>query len=284
MKRALAFLGILSGIGTAQADPADRVILAAMRVGEMKNYSWTASVMDDARSYTIEGKTQKGGYTWARLPMVASLAQRLGRDADTDVEAIFKGASDSVIRTDQGWRRPRELPKHLREWHDHYVILPVTRSHRPLWGVEDGNLEDPWETTPILVAPPPRYAEDEERRPYSNAQYGISHPHEELAVIVSSYTTLNISGDCATGTLTDLGAQLLLVREGQDHISPLCAAGMFKLYLKNGMVVRYQLRLEGILLVERKKVHVHQASNTTISNVGVTQFSVPDEARHRLEQ
>jgi hypothetical protein len=57
----------------------------------------------------------------------------------------------------------------------------------------------------------------------------------------------------------DLGAQLLLVRDGQDHIKPLCAAGLFKLVIKNGIVTRYTLRLEGILLVDRK-IHVHRES------------------------
>lgn len=276
------FVGLFSASTLLGATSPDRVILAAMRISEVKNYTWTASVMDDARSYTIDGKTQKGGYTWVRLPMVPAIAQRLGRDADTEVEAVFKGSQRAVIRTIRGWRTPGELPKPALEWSDHYVVWPVSRARQSLWELEDSGFGDPWDV-PTVILPPPSAFPAEEQRPYSNAQFAVAHPHDELAIIVSSFATLRVSGDVATGALTDLGAQLLLVREGQDHLSPIAAAGTFKLHLKNGVVARYQLRLEGLLLVERKKVHVRQASTTVITDIGRTQFAVPDEVRSKLE-
>jgi hypothetical protein len=94
---------------------------------------------------------------------------------------------------------------------------------------------------------------------------------------------MNVEGDVITGTLSDTGAQLLLVGDGPEKIMPIVAGGTFKLVTKNGMVVSYLLQLEGILDVGRKnRVHVHQISNTVIKSVGTTSFEVPDDIRRKL--
>jgi hypothetical protein len=216
--------------------------------------------------------------------MVRAIAQRLGREADTEIEAIFQGSLRSVIRTDEGWRTLSELPKRKREWQDTYVMLPVASRVQPLWGLEEPDPfgTDPWGMPPVILAPPPSFPNEDEAQPYSNAQFGLAHPHEELAIIVSSHASLALEGDVVVGELTDVGAQLLLVREGQDHIAPVGAAGAFRLQLRKGLVWRYQLRLEGILRVERKRVHVRQASTTTLRDFGVTRFTVAEEARRKL--
>jgi hypothetical protein len=100
------------------ASSPERAIVAAMKVSDLPNYSWTSTVSDDARAYDIEGKTVKGGYTWVRLPMVKSIAERLGRGAETELEAVFLGCNRSVILTGQGWKTLRELPKRSRSRHD----------------------------------------------------------------------------------------------------------------------------------------------------------------------
>ena len=56
---------------------------------------------------------------------------------------------------------------------------------------------------------------------YSTGQFALSRPHEELGVIVSSCTFLAVEGDGAVGVRSDLGAQLLRVCKGQDHIRPI---------------------------------------------------------------
>jgi hypothetical protein len=134
----------------------------------------------------------------------------------------------------------------------------------------------------------PRVADrrDGKDTPYSNLQLGISHPHEELGVIVGSYQELKVEGDVVTGSLTDLGAQLLLVRDGQKYIEPLRAAGTFKLWLRNGMVAKYQVTLEGVLRIHvqsgRRQVEVHQVTDTVLKDVGTTTLDVPDQARAKL--
>ena len=282
---AAALFSVLAA-GMSQAGPAEKAIVAAMKLSEQPNYSWISSVEDDARSYSVEGKTTKGGCTWMRLPMVKSIAQRLGRDADTEIEAVFRGGSACVLRTNRGWQTLKELPKRADDWNDQmeYWPMPVTAAPGGYWGRSSHVANDPFDPFPMALQTIPMPAPVEDARPYSNAQFALSHPHDELALIVSSYLDLKVEGDVVTGTLSDLGAQLLLVREGQNHINPVVATGLFKLQLKGGLVVKYFLKLEGILIIDRKKIHVHQASSTTLTNIGTTAFDVPEEAQRKLER
>ena len=127
---------------------------------------------------------------------------------------------------------------------------------------------------------------DREDRAYSNLQLAISHPHEELGVIVGSHQEFTVEGDVVSGTLTDLGAQLLLVRDGQKDITPLRAAGSFKVWLRDGLVAKYQVKLEGILKIDtpngQRNVQVNQTTHTVIKDVGTTTVIVPDQARVKL--
>ena len=268
--------------GVCSGGPTERAILAAMKLGEQPSYAWTSTVTDDARTYDVEGKRDQRGFTWMRLPMVKSIAQRLGREADSELEAVFKTSATFVIRTDRGWKTLRELPKRNWDWNDDVEFWPTSAARRANLGAAALAGLDPLEPPP-LVLPAAIRTDDDESRPYSNAQFALSHPHDELAVIVSCHTSLEARDNIASGMLSDLGAQLLLVREGQDHIQPLCAAGTFKLLMKNGVVTRYHLRLEGILLIDRKKIHVHQESSTVVTNIGATTFEIPDDARRKLE-
>lgn len=276
----------LVAAATCQGASADRVILAAMALSEKPNYSWTSSVEDDARSYVIEGRTEVGGHTWMRLPMVKSIAQRLGREAEYEVEALFRGPARCVIRTGRGWKTLRELPRRWDKKEDvelwavtppPHVVAMNRAGHAGLDPLDHA------ESPPPAVMARGQFAyEEDETGPYSNAQFALSHPHEDLAVIVSSYAHLRVDGEVASGTLSDVGARLLLVRDGQEELKPLAAAGVFRLHLQGGMVVRYQVRLEGILMVGRRRVAVHQLTSTFVRNVGTTAVALPHEARQKL--
>lgn len=252
---------------TFAGSPSDHAIIAAMKLADQPNYSWTTSVTDDVRSYDIEGKTTRGDWTWLRLPMVKSIAERMGRDAGTEAEAIFRGSDAFVIHTSEGWKTLTEVPR--------------VRPARPTGGRggTSGNAHAPFTPAGGIMIP---LSGPASRRGYSNAQFALSRPHEELAVIVSSHTEMKVEGDHVSGSLSDIGAQLLLVHAGQDHIEPLAAEGMFELIIRDGLVRRYRLRLEGILLIGKKRILVRQTSETVITNVGATRFELPEEARRKL--
>jgi hypothetical protein len=138
----------------------------------------------------------------------------------------------------------------------------------------------PWEPTIIYVPA----KGDDAPKPYCNAQLALCLPHEELEVVVSSFTSLQVDGNIATGALSSLGAQLLLVHDGQERIKPLQAAGTFKLWIRDGSVVEYLLDLAGILKINRQQILVQQKSRTILSNIGTAEVALTDEVRRKLER
>lgn len=277
---------LVSCAALSRGGPVDLAIVAAMRLSEQPSYSWRSTVSDDARVYDLEGKKDQSGYTWMRLPMVKEFARRLGRDAGTELEAVFRSGTLYVVRTERGWQTIHELPRRTWDWSDDFDPWVAPTATRANLGAAALAGLDPWghASLPPMVLSPAPAADEEHDRPYCNAQFGLSEPHAELAVIVGSFTAMTVEGNVASGTLSDLGAQLLLVREAQDHLQPLVAAGVFKLYLQGGVVTRYDLRLEGILQVDRRRVRVRQQSTTHLSRIGATTVEVPDEARRKLER
>ncbi len=268
MKRcAPALLAFAFLFSVGRAGPTEQVVVAAMHLSDQPNYSWVTSVSDDARSYEVMGQTERGGFTRVKMPVVNSIRRRLGRSiTDTQIEAVFKGNVHCVFNTDEGWKTIDELPppEALAESGD-APLTTITRLRGSLL---------------------PRPEEGE--KAYSNLQLSICHPHEELGIIVTSHTDLQVDGDVATGKLNDLGAQLLLVHDGQPELTPLSGTGTFKLWMRDGAVVRYRISLEGVIAVDtaggaRRDIRVRQTMDTTLKAVGETKVDVPDEARRKLK-
>jgi hypothetical protein len=112
----------------ATAAPIDGVTVAAMRLAEVPNYRWSASVDDGVRNYVREGRHIRAGYTWVRLPMLDAIARRLGRHAGTELEAIFRGENECVIQLGRHWKTvqlPRARSRTLR-----FAQRSGPRSHR----------------------------------------------------------------------------------------------------------------------------------------------------------
>lgn len=272
------FLVTLVSALCGRAGPVETSIVATMRLSEQPSYSWVATISDDARTYDVLGQTVRGGLTRVRMPVINSVRRQLGRSTtDTQIDLIFRGNVECVVETDDGWKRVSELPP-----------TPPNEVQTSAAGTSILVPGLPWPAggsgrIRIASGSGPR---DAGPRSYSNLQLGISHPHEELGVIVGSHREWKVEGDVITGELTELGAQLLLVRDGQENIMPLNARGTFKIWLRDGMVAKYQVTLAGTLRVTvasgRKEIQVNQLSETVLKDIGTTTFEVPAEARAKL--
>src|ERR1044071_6730315 len=83
-----------------RAGPTENAIMAAMRLSEQPNYSWVATISDDARTYDIVGKTVRGGFTRVKMPVINSVRRSLGRGVtDTEVDVIFRGNVACVLES-----------------------------------------------------------------------------------------------------------------------------------------------------------------------------------------
>src|SRR5882757_7485376 len=95
------FLGIGCGLATLHASPADLVVVAAMKLPDAANYSWLTSVDDDARSYTIDGQTDRASdYSLVTMPVVAAIRRRAGTGSSNSGNlstVVFKGDEKFVV-------------------------------------------------------------------------------------------------------------------------------------------------------------------------------------------
>jgi hypothetical protein len=254
------------------SSPVDAVLVAAVRLADQPNYSWISAVEDDIGAFEIQGKTVKDTLTWIKMPTTPSVFERLGREADSDMEVIFRNPARFVILTSKGWKQFDELPpppdEQLLNDDDQFsmivvngLLVPAPTSRRSF---------------------PVRLREDSDARRFRDASLALNLPHEELGVIVSSGFGLAPDGDGFAGRLTELGARLLLIREGQRELLPLRAEGSFKLWTRNGVLQRYRLRLHGIVKIRRHVVEVRQLTTTAITNIGHTGFFVSQDAVNKL--
>lgn len=281
-----AILG-LSAATVGQGGPVEAAIVAAMKLPDAPNYSWRTDVVDDARTYEIAGATDRAtDLSLVTLPVVSPSPRRgpprggtRGNAAGTSIATVvFKGAEPGAIQVEDGWRKPDELGA-------------------------SGERGDP--RRGIYGGPPggggfpgggPRGRSSRGRGPgggdertdaaYSNLQNTLSRPHEEIAIIVAGASDLKVSDDVVTGTLSETAAALLLVHPGQKDISPRRAAGTVRLWVKNGVLQKYETRLQGTLVVDgrdgRREVTVNQTATTTLGDVGSTKVEVPEDARKKL--
>ncbi len=243
MKRlAAAALFALFAYAATAAEPTVEAIVAASKLLDAPNYSWTTTTMRDKRSSMADCKIQVGGYALVSLPLSPAIRRVLGiadEGMDEDLTAVFDQTGNCVIKTSRkGWLAPTELPRRISR---------------------------------------------------SSSGFSIAYPHEELAVIIANYTELKNEGQFVSGTLSETGAKLLLVKPAQTDLVPRAAKGTFRLWLKDGRLDSYEVQLEGTMVNLKANSNAsplvdHVTTNTVIKDVGRTQFDVPQAAREKLER
>jgi hypothetical protein len=269
-----------SALGSAvHAGSAESAIVAAMKLPDAPNYSWRTSIDDDARSYAIDGKTNRSDdLSLVEMPMVAAVRRRSARGAsnsDNIVEAAFKGDEKVVLHVNDKWQTPDELRAAAE------AALSNGRGGGGFYGGGSGRRGG---------GPGGRGGRggrgDGSVPPYSNLQQTLSRPHEEVAILVANAVDLKAEPDGLSGALSDTGAKLLLVHPGQSELTPLQGAGTFRFWIKDGVLVRYDVKLQGVVAVSangtRREVAVNQTSSTTLSAIGTTSFEIPEDARKKL--
>lgn len=279
-------VSLLCSILPAAAGPVDSAIVAAMKVAEAPNYTWRTDVTDDVRSYEITGTTERAtDFSLVTMPLPSAAAGSGGtrrggpgggprggaRGTSGAVSTVvFKGADNYVVQVDEAWRKPDEVGADDRS---------AMRRSGPYGGPPgSGPVGGPGRRR----RGPGGAGEGDAAGGYSNLQTTLSRPHEEIGVIVGGATEWKVEGDMVSGTLPETTAMLLLVHPGQKDIEPKRAAGTFRFWIQQGVLVKYETKLEGVLVVNGREVAVHQTATTTFSQVGTTRVDVPAEAKRKL--
>lgn len=273
---ALLLLGFASLLTSGRASSVDSIIIQTMRLAEAPNYSWITTVSDHAATFTMEGRTQPTGFTWVKMPMTRAVARHFGQSGGGHLEAVFIRRDTFVLRISDVWVAMHALP-----WAMPAPDVDTFALARGRPGGRMGTLGAPFSTR--TGSRRIQTLNNEDLRLPGNVHLGLTPPHEELGIIVSSFVELQINADVVIGSLSELGATLLLIRDRQVDVTPVSAQGSFRLWFKDGQVSQYQLRLDGILAIGRKTSTVSTLTTTMIKQVGTTTIDVPDEARALLE-
>ena len=140
---------------------------------------------------------------------------------------------------------------------------------------------DGWKTGPELPPLGPR-----RRGSTGGSDYWISlqMPHEELEIIVGSYTELHAVKAGVAGTLSEDGARQLL---GSTKAPAVSGSGTFILGVSNGALTGYLVDITGTVFIgppgeEKESEPLHRVLLTEFKDVGHAVPDLPDEAKQKL--
>ncbi len=107
-------------------------------------------------------------------------------------------------------------------------------------------------------------------------------PGAQVSDVVAAVKELKKDGDVYSGDFTDDGAKQMLQfrRGGNAQVSD--AKGSAKFWIKDGVLSKYEVKVQGKVSFNGNDRDVDRTSTTEIKNVGTTKVEVPDEAKKKL--
>ena len=167
---------------------------------------------------------------------------------DTTTEAVLQGTNGAVKTPDNGWETLAELAK----------------------DTGNGNGNGGFNPNAFLA----------------RALTNYKTPDAIVTNLVDKVAALKIDGDAYAGDLTEDGAKSLLSMgrrpgggAGPDISN---AKGSVKFWLKDGLLVKYELKVSGTVSFNGNDRDVDRTTTVDIKDVGTTKVEVPDEAKKKL--
>ncbi len=284
-----------------RADQADDVIVAAMKLSASPNYSWGTTIEEGSRTTVISGQTNESGFsliTFNRSGASGSspAGGRSGSGGDTNT--VFLGDSKYVVQTDSGWSSPGSQPADSSSTSNSgnrsagtggggtYGSRGGGNSGLNLGGVNlgGGGRRGGGSGGGSRGSRGKNASEDSSTNTPARLSSGINLPHEELAIIVANYTDLHFDAEVVSGTLTESGADLLLLPPSSTDTPPAGAAGTFRIWIKDGAVTKYEVHLSAKTAPGGRtaKGGFSETITVELKDVGTTKFAVPAAAKQKL--
>ncbi len=301
----LACCLLIPGVAAARADPADTVILAATKLSEAANYSWISSTERDSRTAEMRGKTNSAGYSLVTfLGYAPPVAPPGGRSVHSDVpgdsiHTVWMGDTNYVIQVGDDWTRldgPSETSAKPGNASRSASRGDTSRASggggmsgsgldsSGLGGTGGGRRGGGGGRGRGSRSGGGGGSDNSEMGAPARFPAGINLPHEELGLMMVNYTNLHLEGEIISGTLTQIGAELLIVPPGSKDAPPEGATGTFRLWIKDGMVTKYELHLSAKTAPGGRAVRGGFSETTTVvlTDIGSTPFNVPEAAKRKL--
>ena len=290
MKRGSSLLfSVLLGSATAfvRADQTDDAIVAAMKLSTAVSYSWATAISQNSRHLEIDGKTSADGYSLLTFVGysaggVAASAAKSG--AGGGVNTVFLGDNKYVVENNGNWVVPSDVSS---------APAPAETSNRTAASTGGASGTRGKRNRGVgggTGAPGQRRPSGSGEADASSSGVspklpaGVNLPHEELAIVAANYAEMHVEEGGVSGKLTEWGADLLIEPPGWTQSPPDKAAGTFRLWIKDGMVTKYELKLTaetgpGGAMV---KGGLSETISVEITDVGTTNVKVPPAAKLKL--
>jgi hypothetical protein len=110
-------------------------------------------------------------------------------------------------------------------------------------------------------------------------------PAAQVLELVGKTQGISKDGDAYSAELTEAGAKDQLSmggRRGGDAPEVSNAKGSLRISLRDGLVSKYELRLQGTMTFNGQDRDVNRTTTIEVKDVGKTTLEVPDEARKKL--
>jgi hypothetical protein len=118
----------------------------------------------------------------------------------------------------------------------------------------------------------------------------LKTPADEIQDVISKTGELKKDADVISGDLTKEGAESLLTAGfgrrggagGANRPPPKDAKGSVKIWLKDGAVAKYEVKVSGKVDRQGEETQMERNTTTEIKDVGTTKIEVPDDAKKKL--
>jgi hypothetical protein len=110
-------------------------------------------------------------------------------------------------------------------------------------------------------------------------------PATEAADLVSKTKEIKTEGDAYAGELSEAGAKDLLTFGGRrvgSAAEPKNAKGSVKFWIKDGLLAKYELKLQGTVNFNSRDTDLNRTTTVEIKDVGATKVEVPAPAKEKL--
>jgi hypothetical protein len=210
-----------------------------------------------------------------------------------DNEEISSAAKKLAAADNYSWKttveatgnsRFRPGPTEGKTEKDGYTVLAITRgdntSHAVLKGSQGAlKMEDDWQSLSDA-------AKDDGNGPvrfFAMMLQNFKAPAAEVQSLAGKTKELKMADNTYSGDLTEEGAKSLLTfGRGGNGPEVSEAKGSVKIWLKDGMVSKYQFTVQGHVEFNGNGRDVNRTTTVEIKDVGTTKIEVPDDAKKKI--
>jgi hypothetical protein len=111
-------------------------------------------------------------------------------------------------------------------------------------------------------------------------------PAAQVEELVGKTQEIRKDGDTYAADLTEAGAKSQLTmggrRGGANAPEPSNAKGSIRISLKDGLVSKYELRVQGTMTFNGEDRDINRTTTIEIKDVGKTKLEVPDDAKNKM--